>query len=127
MDKGGSMIPAGVERDKVIAIKKGEKVDCDLWPCVDNAFCDEYQGFKCPHQGVKPYSTDIACAMKLELPVNHYEVVRRRNKVQVLCWITLNPEGIHYSSEWHYTEAEAMADARSGAWLKWKEGQGWKR
>ena len=113
--------PAGIERDRDIAELRGDI-------CCNNVggVCYLYNG-TCELGSIdcikayKPYSTDIACAMELDLPVNHYEVTRRGNKFKVRCWITIMPEGNTEESEWHETEAHAMADARSGAWLKFVE------
>ena len=129
------MIPAGIKRDKVIAEMRGE-YKCRYYLVLDglppqanianmcerNSICwpTHCNESSCLIWELKPYSTDIATAMALDLPVNHYEIVRRGKKIQALCWITLNPEGIHFLSSWHETEAAAIADARSGAWLEWK-------
>lgn len=129
------MIKAGPERDKVIAIKRGElkcihdKRPKGLPPQANIAdMCDGnsiawpthcYEG-ACLMWGIKPCSTSIVHAMELDLPTNNYEITRRGNKVKAACWVTLKPEGIHHESEWHETEAEAIADARTGAYLKWR-------
>ena len=118
------MIKAGPERDKVIAEIRGDAVGGFDEGCNAKPYSDTICGVSCAncdYWGIKPYSTDIATAMELELPTNYYEITRRGKKVKAACWVTHNPEGFHHESEWHDTEAAAMSDARSGVWLKWKE------
>ncbi|KKM90519.1 hypothetical protein LCGC14_1237790 [marine sediment metagenome] len=133
------MIPAGVERDKVIAELRGEKScmyysgfpvdisgdaegctnDSIAWPDCDNCLMFSY----------KPYSTDIATAMTLET-----EMVNNGLTVTIAAskWgdgykadATLFENGVgktsYYVSKELETIEKAIADAISGAWSKWKE------
>jgi hypothetical protein len=117
------MKPAGPERDREIAEVRGDFDNGCGKPhfyrdCDNNCFnCATRKAFKLD----KPYSTDIACAMELELPCNKYHELtyKKSDGFFVEIW---HQSKLIFTSEVNISEAIAKADARSGAYLKWKEG-----
>lgn len=121
------MISAGPERDKRIAELKGRCLHKNT---------ENYQEFgmeiihyirclDCRDSNVslyekqKPYSTDITCAMGL------WDEMAKAGLMPVIktIWIDHGELGYRVSCEGGHFMHEAwdMADAISGAWLKWKE------
>ncbi len=129
------MIPAGPERDKVIAEMRGDKAGL----CEDGGLNEYYDGYicDCGYKGewgdypehdipVKPYSTDIAYAMELWEEMKKVGDVELDFKIrQGNCYCRLGIGG--EPSDDYDIEivniVETEADAISGAWLKWREGE----
>ena len=121
LKRGGEMIPAGPERDKVIAELRGECAHEALAKVVDSH--DYYDCHKCskmflPYKNyIKPYSTGIATSMEL------WEEMKGAGATLTLeceeTWVqVIAVFGNHPTAR---GAAETEADAISGAWLKWKE------
>ncbi len=120
------MIPVGPERDKAILIAMGYKeVDAPkYWHCDSESGLVKYQGtdnedWICPRCMLRPYSTDISCAMKLweEMKEKSHEmyIIHRYGMVSCKVWSKNEP------NPKFYFVGKTEADAISGAWLKWKE------
>lgn len=122
------MIPAGPERDRIIAeLKYGNaSMALDGKTVLVNEEPDEhghYGSFESPK-----FSTDIACAMELELPGGNCDILIFREPgecEQFTAFIRayFYPKTFEFKSSVHLTQAEAIADARSGAWLNYKKEQ----
>ena len=127
-----AMTPPGPERNREIAELRGGELADPMSKCIarqldrcpaeplDDDCPDNCSFLKDNH---KPYSTDIAAAMELKLPGAHYEIKMDRSPDE--CWtasmrVYFYPHVIEFKSDCHRTEAAAIADARTGAWLKWK-------
>jgi hypothetical protein len=133
--------PAGPERDKQIAELRGDTYqhkNCAIGP-QDLSDCPDYVGTveaeplcpdNCEHNvyygNPKTYSTDISCAMELDLwPI--FAISFRFDGAVIA--LNLGNDGIiEYVApiSWKVgkrtrTQGEIMADAISGAWLKWRQ------
>ena len=120
------MIPAGVERDRVIAELRG--IECvylvrnDINYYVGCTFLDGKAECKnCRHETFcyKPYSTDIATAMELWEEMKGagnppYLICSGAGYVE--CYLHINGEQLVHT-------AGTEADAISGAYLRWRKGE----
>ncbi len=131
------MIPAGPKRDKVIAETKGGYKTCEA-PIIVNHRCNsnglkQCEKRKCEHYKHKPFSSDILCAMEL------WDEMLTSDRIGFERWRANTWKGergyrARIENVWtsieilthnkHKTLNEALADAISGAWLKWREAQG---
>jgi hypothetical protein len=140
MQKGGHGIvselkPVGPERDKQIAELRGEyKCMHDMRPrglppeaniadmCEKNSICWPTHCFEgvCLIWKVKPYSTDISCAMELweEMIESELQFYIDANKTHSSVWML--DEGIGDRIMLNEVVPYNLADAISGAYLKWK-------
>lgn len=115
--KGDVMIPVGPERDRLICWTKLKEVPIDerrpyCTKC--NPECDFYN----------LYSTDITAAMRLlpDLLWDGYQLTVQQNLTRTELSATfIQYTQIKYQAEGCDFINEVIADAISGAWLKWKE------
>ncbi len=117
------MIPAGIERDKIIAeIKDEVKHTCHAHhmiarrcPTTGVNYCER---MKCEYWRYKEYSTDIATAMELweEMKAAGISIeLSYHDKWGIICRFVSDRPTIYTSG------GKTEADAISGAWLEWKE------
>ena len=123
------MIPAGIERDKIIAeIKDEVKHTCHAHhmiarrcPTTGVNYCER---MKCEYWRYKEYSTDIATAMELweEMKAAGVMLTLQYHKNSGIgCRLSLTNEEAFFDRASMSSYAETEADAISGAWLEWKE------
>jgi hypothetical protein len=136
------MKPAGAERDRDIAEVRGDEVfiEChhDLIPCdciwePTKTECLMDSPETCRDRQIYPplpYSTDISCAMELWEEMHNswqtstWVIDTKCWEETGHCWAKVRQwwkEIEHESQRKHKSLSEAMADAISGAWLKWKK------
>ena len=115
------MIPAGLERDREIAETIYGKANVSI--ALDDKTVlirkgpnewGHYKSIKCPN-----FSTNIATAIKLlEEMIQHWDFV------DISCCQRGHVVNLVMDLEsFHNTHGNTLADAISGAWQKWKEGQ----
>lgn len=131
------MNKVGPERDKVIAELADDDLSHTFIPHPGQGlvagmvcrYCDipqtsvtmrDESTLEC-NKRIKPYSTDIACAMELweEMKGAGYNLeLSFHNKWGIICrFVTKHPDNTVCFTAGGETEADAI----SGAWLKWKE------
>jgi hypothetical protein len=109
--------PVGIERDNQIAEmkyrnwNKGDKVP---------HFLDPDKAHLPMKWETKPYSTNIATAMELELPCNKFFCVTHKFSKGYFVEIW-HREKLVFDSDTHKTESAAWTDARSGAYIKMED------